>query len=478
MKVLERAAGHASGPYHVPGDRRASRSPCAPTTRCAARSAASAPTRRSSPWRACSTGWPSAVGISGWEIREAQRDHARRGVGPGPDHGRRLPRRRSAASTRSSPHYDAAVAAGKAVGLGLGLKNSASATASRRSPAPSCASRTTAPSRCATAGPRWARACTPSPCRSRSRSSASTPTRVRVIVDTTRELGAGQTTGSRGTLMGAGSVQTRAEAARADGCRPGVDYEGEYRVDWTNSLGDRASSTRSSTRRSATPRSWSSIDRETRRDRAGRRRPRRRPGGEPAAVRGPDRGLGAHGSRLRAHRGLPVPTPRRPPDEHDAAQPRHPPGQGRAADRGRSSSSRRSRTRPTASRASARSASCRPRARWPPRCTTSTASGAPRCRCAGAAADATSDRRPRPGSSARHHHLYSALARGMPAPPRTPTTFLEILEQVWWRLDAALDLEMIRWSAHARRARGARVRDDRDRRPPRVARTRSRAAST
>ncbi len=46
-----------------------------------------------------------------------------------------------------------------------------------------------------------------------------------------------------------------------------------------------------------------------------------------------------------------------------------------------------------------------------------------------------------------HHHLYSALARGMPAPPRTPTTFLEILEQVWWRLDVSLDLEMLRWSA-------------------------------
>jgi cytosine/adenosine deaminase-related metal-dependent hydrolase len=46
-----------------------------------------------------------------------------------------------------------------------------------------------------------------------------------------------------------------------------------------------------------------------------------------------------------------------------------------------------------------------------------------------------------------HHHLYSALARGMPAPPKTPTSFQEILEQVWWRLDAALDLEMIRWSA-------------------------------
>jgi cytosine/adenosine deaminase-related metal-dependent hydrolase len=52
-----------------------------------------------------------------------------------------------------------------------------------------------------------------------------------------------------------------------------------------------------------------------------------------------------------------------------------------------------------------------------------------------------------PGLVCGHHHLYSTLARGMPAPPRTPTTFTEILEQVWWRLDAALDLEMIRWSA-------------------------------
>jgi len=46
-----------------------------------------------------------------------------------------------------------------------------------------------------------------------------------------------------------------------------------------------------------------------------------------------------------------------------------------------------------------------------------------------------------------HHHLYSTLARGMPAPPRQPTGFVSILEQVWWRLDAALDLEMLRWSA-------------------------------
>jgi len=46
-----------------------------------------------------------------------------------------------------------------------------------------------------------------------------------------------------------------------------------------------------------------------------------------------------------------------------------------------------------------------------------------------------------------HHHLYSTLARGMPPPPNTPTTFLGVLEQVWWRLDTALDLEMLEWSA-------------------------------
>jgi cytosine/adenosine deaminase-related metal-dependent hydrolase len=52
-----------------------------------------------------------------------------------------------------------------------------------------------------------------------------------------------------------------------------------------------------------------------------------------------------------------------------------------------------------------------------------------------------------PGLVCAHHHLYSALARGMPSPPSTPTTFLGVLEQVWWRLDTALDLEMLAWSA-------------------------------
>ncbi len=52
-----------------------------------------------------------------------------------------------------------------------------------------------------------------------------------------------------------------------------------------------------------------------------------------------------------------------------------------------------------------------------------------------------------PGLVCAHHHLYSELARGMPAPPKVAANFQEILEQVWWRLDTALDLEMLEWSA-------------------------------
>lgn len=52
-----------------------------------------------------------------------------------------------------------------------------------------------------------------------------------------------------------------------------------------------------------------------------------------------------------------------------------------------------------------------------------------------------------PGLVCGHHHLYSALARGMPAPPAVPHSFIEVLENVWWRLDAALDLDIIYWSA-------------------------------
>lgn len=48
-----------------------------------------------------------------------------------------------------------------------------------------------------------------------------------------------------------------------------------------------------------------------------------------------------------------------------------------------------------------------------------------------------------------HHHLYSALALGMPFPARAPRTFVETLQLIWWNLDRALDTDMIRASALA-----------------------------
>ena len=48
-----------------------------------------------------------------------------------------------------------------------------------------------------------------------------------------------------------------------------------------------------------------------------------------------------------------------------------------------------------------------------------------------------------------HHHIYSTLARGMPAPRKSPSNFPEILQYVWWHLDKRLDLEMIEASALA-----------------------------
>ena len=44
-----------------------------------------------------------------------------------------------------------------------------------------------------------------------------------------------------------------------------------------------------------------------------------------------------------------------------------------------------------------------------------------------------------PGNVCAHHHLYSALARGMPYRLEPPRSFVQILRRVWWRLDRALD---------------------------------------
>ncbi|MSP23936.1 MAG: chlorohydrolase [Myxococcales bacterium] len=54
-----------------------------------------------------------------------------------------------------------------------------------------------------------------------------------------------------------------------------------------------------------------------------------------------------------------------------------------------------------------------------------------------------------PGFVIAHHHLYSALARGMPGPRVPPRSFVEVLERVWWRLDRALDADLVEQSALA-----------------------------
>jgi len=54
-----------------------------------------------------------------------------------------------------------------------------------------------------------------------------------------------------------------------------------------------------------------------------------------------------------------------------------------------------------------------------------------------------------PGMINAHTHLYSALALGMPPPRKRPVNFPEILAQVWWKLDRALDPESTRASFEA-----------------------------
>lgn len=52
-----------------------------------------------------------------------------------------------------------------------------------------------------------------------------------------------------------------------------------------------------------------------------------------------------------------------------------------------------------------------------------------------------------PGMVCAHTHLYSTLARGLPALKRPPRNFLEILKKIWWRIDWAHDEETIYYSA-------------------------------
>ena len=52
-----------------------------------------------------------------------------------------------------------------------------------------------------------------------------------------------------------------------------------------------------------------------------------------------------------------------------------------------------------------------------------------------------------PGLINTHTHLYSAFARGMALRDDAPGNFTQILERLWWRLDKALMLDDVYWSA-------------------------------
>jgi cytosine/adenosine deaminase-related metal-dependent hydrolase len=54
-----------------------------------------------------------------------------------------------------------------------------------------------------------------------------------------------------------------------------------------------------------------------------------------------------------------------------------------------------------------------------------------------------------PGLVVAHTHLYCSLALGMPPPAHEPKSFREILDQVWWKLDRALDPTTVILSASA-----------------------------
>jgi len=136
------------------------------------------------------------------------------------------------------PHFDSAVADGRATGLGLGLKNSGLGNGFRevtRAVVRFCSDGTVEVRHGWTEMGQGVHTVALQVAVEELGIDASS---IRVIVDTTRELGFGQTTGSRGTLMAAASVKRACEIAEADGRKHDVDYTGEYVIDWTQHLGE------------------------------------------------------------------------------------------------------------------------------------------------------------------------------------------------------------------------------------------------
>jgi len=236
MKVLERAAGHASGPYHVPSIDvhatavRTNNPICGAFRGFGANQAQFA-------MEGVLDRLAAQVGISGWEIRKRNVIHPGELWGPGQvmDDGCAGA---EACLDAVKPLYDAARAAGKAVGLGLGLKNSGLGNGFREVSRAVVRFRDDGRVEVRHGWTEMGQGVHTVALQVAAEELGIDPHRIDVIVDTTRELGFGQTTGSRGTLMAAGAVRDAASAALAAGCLPEVDYVGEHVVDWTQHLGD------------------------------------------------------------------------------------------------------------------------------------------------------------------------------------------------------------------------------------------------
>lgn len=236
MKVLERAAGHACGPYVIPNidveaiAARTNNSVCGAFRGFGANQAQFA-------MEGVMDRLAEMAGISGWEMRS--RNVITPGVvwGPGQimDDGC-LGARECLDAVK--PAYDEAVANGKAVGLGLGLKNSGLGNGFKEIAKAVVHFRNDGKIEVRHCWTEMGQGIHTVALQVAVEELDVPAERIEVIVDSTRELGAGQTTGSRGTLMGAGSVADACRKAVADGCQIGVDYPGEYRVDWTNSMSE------------------------------------------------------------------------------------------------------------------------------------------------------------------------------------------------------------------------------------------------
>ena len=237
MKVLERAAGHASGPYRVQNiDVRAvavrTNNPVCGAFRGFGANQAQFAMEGSIDRLA------EKAGLSSWAIRKKNVIQPGDVWGPGQimDDGCKGA---EVCLDRAGPIVEAALAAGKAVGLGLGLKNSGLGNGFKE--VAKAVVRFNSHDGSVEVRHGWTemgQGVHTVALQVAVEELGIDPSRIKVIVDTTRELGQGQTTGSRGTLMGAGSVKAACDAARAAGCAPDVDHEGEYRVDWTTKLGD------------------------------------------------------------------------------------------------------------------------------------------------------------------------------------------------------------------------------------------------